>query len=89
MDSLFDIIFKADSQDSGYKDNDEYISDEIKVVDMMLSYYHNRVSDEIYEIVKSYASDDLGRARSYIENRLNHTEKNVFLAGKYLEIFID
>ena len=83
MDSLFDIIFKADSQDSGYKDNDEYISDEIKVVDMMLSYYHNRVSDEIYEIVKSYASDDLSRARSYIENRLNHTEKNVFLAGKY------
>ena len=40
MDSLFDIIFKADSQDSGYEDNDEYISDEIKVVDMMLSYYH-------------------------------------------------
>lgn len=83
MDSLFDIIFKAAYQDSGYKDNDEYISDEIKVVDMMLSYYHNRVSDEIYEIVKSYASDDLSRARSYIENRLNHTEKNVFLAGKY------
>lgn len=85
MDSVFDIVFDVALQDSGYKNNDEYISDEIKVVDMMLTYYHNRTSGETYDIIKDYALSDLKRAKNHIEKRIGHTEENIFLAGKYFK----
>lgn len=83
MDSVFDMVFDTKMQDNGYKDNDEYISDEIKVVDIMLTYYNNRTSGETYDLIKDYALNDLERARNHIEKRLSHTEENVFLAGRY------
>lgn len=83
MDSAFDIVFDVGLENSGYKNNDEYISDEIKVVDIMLSYYNNRISDDTYDIIKDYALNDLERAKNHIKKRLSHTEEKIFLAGRY------
>lgn len=83
MDSVFDMVFDTKLQDSGYQNNDEYISDEIKVVEIMLTYYNNRVSGETYDLVKKYAQNDMQRARNHIQKRLSHTEESVFLAGRY------
>ena len=83
MDSVFDVTFADSPNSSGYKDNDEYISDEIKVVDMMLTYYNNRISGDTYDVIKDYALNDFKRARNHIYKRLSHTEESIFLAGKY------
>ncbi len=83
MDSIFDITFGDELKDLGYKNNDEYINDEIKVVDMMLTYYSNRISGEAYDVIKNYALSDLERARNYIKKRLSNTEESIFLAGNY------
>ncbi|MBR2734878.1 MAG: hypothetical protein IKE05_01640, partial [Clostridia bacterium] len=83
MDSVFDIMFDDELKDLGYKNNDEYISDEIKVVDIMLTYYDNRISGDTYDVIKDYALDDFKRARQHIDKRLSNTEEKVFLAGKY------
>lgn len=85
MDSVFDTVFDLKLKDSGYKNNDEYIKDEIKVIDMMLTYYDGRISSETYSVIKNYALNDLKRAKNYIENRLNYTKETIFLAGKYFK----
>lgn len=83
MDSIFDIMFDDKHKSSGYKNNDEHINDEIKVVDMMLTYYNNRISGDAYDVIKDYALGDFKRARNHIDERLSNTDESIFLAGKY------
>lgn len=84
MPSIFEAMFSSELKECGYSQNDEYIKDELKIVEMMLSYYGNRFLKGGYQAIKQCAMGDLKSARSYIDSRLSHTDEKTFLAGNYL-----
>lgn len=89
MESVFGSMFDQPLKDSGYKNNEEYIRDEIKVVDMMLTYYLNRLSGDDYFLMKDCALSDLKKAQNYINCRVKATDKDVLLIGNYFRKVYD
>lgn len=83
MEDIFKIMFDLNLSNTGYKNHDEYISNEIQVVNMMLVYYLNRFSSENYSKTRENALNDLQKARDYVKHRVEITDENMFLAGVY------
>ena len=83
MEDIFKIMFDLNLSNTGYKNHDEYISNEIQVVNMMLVYYLNRFSSENYSKTRENALNDFKKAKDYVKHRVEITDENMFLAGVY------
>lgn len=89
MENIFNVMFDLSLSNTGYKNHDEYISNEIQVVNLMLVYYLNRFSSENYSEIRKNALADLQKARDYVKHRVEITDENMFLAGVYFKQIYD
>ncbi len=84
MSEVFENLFPSKLLLTPFKNNNDYLNEEFKRIEMLLNYYLNAKKNNNLNKLRKIALKDFKEADSYIKSRLD-SSKNKFFTGEYVK----